>query len=80
MRKKDKVYLINQAMSFCFKHKYKVYVMPNRGGTKKTPPLCRIIVSNKGSILKGSKEYAQDSDELYNAITNLYLKYYKENG
>ena len=80
MRKKDKSYLINEAMSFCFKQKYKVYVMPVQSGSKKSSLKCKIIVSNKGNILKGSKEYFQNSDELYNAITDLYLKYYKENG
>ena len=80
MRKKDNTYLIQEAMSFCFKEKYKVYIMPNRGGSMKSPPKCKIIVSNKGSMLKGSKEYDQDSDELYKAISDLYLKYHKENG
>lgn len=79
MRKRDKSYLICEAMSFCFKQKFKVFVVPNRGGSMKSPPKCKIVVSNKGKLIRGTQEYEQDSKGLTEKINNLYLKHYEEN-
>ena len=65
-------YKYMKAQSWCLENNMKIYIEPISKGRK---PNIRIVINNKGKIIKGEKIYTQDN-KVSKVIYNLYLHLY----
>ena len=77
--KGSKGYEIQEAISYAHKNGYKIYPIPDRGGSFKSPPMVKLGYIKEGKRFVGKQKYSQEDNSIPNKINELYLKFYYEN-